>query len=296
MRILLYLSFLGDIALASEILFVPINSKVKQVTLEQYFLFKQLSKFQAIAYCAPYITPKFQCASYCSDYKNVSLVKTFQTDLNTDIAGYLARDDNDKRLLLVFRGSYSVVDVIDDLRLASQPYAVFGCSNCAIHDGFYAGFLAVKDLINDILLESIHQFPHYDVWVLGHSLGAAVAGLYAVDLKSEAGIQIKVVTFGGPRIGNQAFAKFMNDLFLNDYLRITHLHDQVPRLPPSLLGYSHQSSEYYQSTWKWNREDMIICNESEDKCKPEYPGLISDMLTAHLYYFMSFGHCLLPIQ
>jgi len=152
-------------------------------------------------------------------------------------------------------------------------------------------------MINDLLLKSIQQFPHYEVWVLGHSLGGAVAVLYAIDLKIEKGIHVKVVTYGGPRMGNQAFAEFTNDILAANYFRITHLHDPVPFLPLTSLGYMHLSSEYYQSTWSWNRQDMILCNATDNTpCNPTYPGLINEMVAAHLYYFRTLGECLLPFQ
>ena len=58
---------------------------------------------------------------------------------------------------------------------------------------------AVKNLVA--------QFPNYKIWVTGHSLGAAISVLCAVELAQE-GFSVNVINFGCPRVGNQDFSNF----------------------------------------------------------------------------------------
>ena len=47
--------------------------------------------------------------------------------------------------------------------------------------------------------------------VTGHSLGGAMATLFAMDLVVNEGVSdVSLVTFGSPRVGNAAFSDFVN--------------------------------------------------------------------------------------
>eukprot|EP00898_Chlorokybus_atmophyticus_P005814 jgi/Chlat1/6233/Chrsp44S05763 len=80
--------------------------------------------------------------------------------------------------------------------------------------------------------------------VVGHSLGGAFAAFCALDLKLNFGYEnVKMVTFGQPRIGNRKFSEFFNSQIPNA-MRMTHQSDPVPHLPPLLgKGYRHFPTE-----------------------------------------------------
>lgn len=87
------------------------------------------------------------------------------------------------------------------------------------------------------------------ITITGHSLGAALAQLVADELASEieAAPPIAVVSFGGPRVGNRAFAERLEGKCVK-VLRIVNAHDVVPRVPGVLPrvweeGYSHVGVE-----------------------------------------------------
>ena len=63
----------------------------------------------------------------------------------------------------------------------------------------------------------------------------------------------KYVGFGQPRVGNQAFADYV-DANVSDKTRITNKKDPVPILPGRLLGFHHASGEVhiYSNTDAWN--------------------------------------------
>ncbi len=77
----------------------------------------------------------------------------------------------------------------------------------------------------------------------GHSLGGAVATLAAAYLRA-AGNAVDLYTYGSPRVGNDAFANFVSAQAGLE-IRVTHLDDPVPRLPPLLFSYRHTSPEYW---------------------------------------------------
>jgi len=58
------------------------------------------------------------------------------------------------------------------------------------------------------------KYPNASLGVTGHSLGAGLATLAAVDILLVAGKQIDYLyNFGSPRVGNEAFATYYDSLF-----------------------------------------------------------------------------------
>eukprot|EP00253_Pinus_taeda_P011049 PITA_11049 len=97
--------------------------------------------------------------------------------------------------------------------------------------------------------------------VTGHSLGGALAVLFPAILfiqKEEALLEkmVGVYTFGQPRVGDEAFAKFMNKNIneaVPTYFRIAYCNDLVPRLPfdDPIFEYKHFGvCLYYNSCYK----------------------------------------------
>lgn len=69
------------------------------------------------------------------------------------------------------------------------------------------------------------------ITVTGHSLGAALEILAADELSSIEGIPpIAVISFGGPRVGNYAFADRVTDRKVK-VLRVVNTGDVITRVP-----------------------------------------------------------------
>ncbi|ELU43435.1 lipase domain-containing protein [Rhizoctonia solani AG-1 IA] len=96
------------------------------------------------------------------------------------------------------------------------------------------------------------------VVTVGHSLGGALAlldGLY-LRLNLPSNIEIITRTIGQPRVGNDAFAKFVDQKVLDsvpNLVRITNKGDLVPGLPPLILGFKHNIGEkHINRKGEWN--------------------------------------------
>ena len=78
--------------------------------------------------------------------------------------------------------------------------------------------------------------------IIGHSLGAALATLMAVDVRSNRNFKksISLRTFGSPCVGNPAFVKHFNQT-IYDSKRYAIYMDPVPLLLSEIqaLGYAH---------------------------------------------------------
>ena len=90
--------------------------------------------------------------------------------------------------------------------------------------------------------------PDYELWVTGHSLGAAMACIAAATVSSYKYVpaeKIKLVTYGEPRVGNSDYVTAVDTLVPYAF-RVTHAHDLVAHLPPKgMLGYYHHKTEVW---------------------------------------------------
>ncbi|KAI5306570.1 proteasome component M29 [Ascosphaera pollenicola] len=234
---------------------------------------EELSRIADIAYCvpAPGIHKPFQCTGRCREFQGFELIKTWNTGpMLSDSTGYLALSHlpRQKRIILAFRGTYSLANVVADLSVAPQVYTPsieggdgeeFRCENCTVHGGFLRSWLHGRDAVIKDLERAIHNFPSYQFIVVGHSLGGAVATLAGLEFLLR-GWNPHVVTFGQPRVGNLRFSEFVDESFRlgmhgqydeaaslksPSFHRVTHINDPIPLLPLSEWGYVPHSGEVY---------------------------------------------------
>ncbi|KAL1619113.1 hypothetical protein SLS56_010247 [Neofusicoccum ribis] len=105
-----------------------------------------------------------------------------------------------------------------------------------------------------------------------HSLGAAIASIAASSFTS-LGFQPTVYTFGEPRNGNAAFSDYINgQISPENYFRVTHANDGVPQIPPTLLGFEHHGTEYWQSSNTTNTPETVL------QCEGNEPPVSSTIL------------------
>jgi pimeloyl-ACP methyl ester carboxylesterase len=124
--------------------------------------------------------------------------------------------------------------------------------------------------------KALALYPDYQVTLVGHSLGGAVAALASLEFKAR-GWEPQVTTFGEPRIGNQALVSFIDSQFnltaqdssRDTYRRVTHVNDPVPLLPLEEWGYRMHAGEIFisKSSLPPSRSDLQHCTGDEDsKC------------------------------
>lgn len=166
-------------------------------------------------------------------------------------------------IVVAFRGTASTMNIMTDLKAWSMPYPphprlsssdTFGgpgkdtivskmfSAAVRVHTGFYKawsgeGFNArVVDAVVAAArkMESSSPGPPIRIFVTGHSLGGALACLGAMELKSALpDSKLCVYTFGAPRVGNQAFGVYANQL-VPDYWHIVRTDDPVARIPKGI--------------------------------------------------------------
>ncbi|KAK4188230.1 Alpha/Beta hydrolase protein [Podospora australis] len=212
------------------------------------------------------------------------------TGLLTDSRGFVGIDHVDKVIVLSFRGSVSVRNWIADLILIQVPCTL--TPFCLVHAGFLASYNEIAKPALAALASARAANPTYRVVTTGYSLGAAVATLAAANLrKSSPSDSIDLITFGSPRVGNGAFAKFVTGQKGEEY-RLTHKDDPVPRLPPIIFNYRHTSPEYWfdpGSDKEVSLDEVQVClGHANISCNAATEGLNMD---THGWYFQGLAGC-----
>lgn len=194
-----------------------------------------------------------------------------------------------KRIILAFRGTYSITNTIIDLSAYPQSYIPYEgepenpglkCSNCTVHAGFMNSWLNTRTTVLPHVSAALENYPDYEVTLVGHSLGGAVAALAGLEMRAK-GWDPLVTTFGEPMIGNEAFVQFFDEQFGfgnavgippmkgRRLRRVTHIHDPVPLLPLHEWGYRPHAGEIFisKSELPPKIDDVHVCaGDSDPRC------------------------------
>jgi hypothetical protein len=112
----------------------------------------------------------------------------------------------------------------------------FGQDSVLIHSGFKKEFELSK-ANRDKVIQSLN-IGDLPITVTGHSMGAALAQIAALDFATNEKKSVKVITFGGPRVFGNAGAKLYNKIIGERTLRVKNSGDIVTRIPPKGM-YAH---------------------------------------------------------
>ena len=134
--------------------------------------------------------------------------------------------ENDYNVVVVFRGSDSWKDWAGNVQIDFDE----GPFGAKVHGGFQDALLPVANALTQYVNKGISEGKR--LWITGHSLGGALASLYAAELVS-LGIDVYgVYTYGSPKPGDTVFARTLAKRITGPYFRVENENDLVPDLPP----------------------------------------------------------------
>jgi len=205
-------------------------------------------QYASVAYCNNMSIISWNLTSNCSAIQNDFVPVSVVYAEPTDALGYVGRSDSQKIIVVAFKGTNPehLRDWIDDLLGALNYNFTCNLSGGASYqgeEGFYLYYMSLKNLgfLNDVL-SLIQQYPNYQVFVVGHSLGGAAAAIQAADLINSVGVStlnnLQLYTFGEPRVGDITFTELMETGYTisSQLNRVIHAADIVPHLPPCCPG------------------------------------------------------------
>lgn len=162
-----------------------------------------------------------------------------------------------------------------------RKYFTSKCTNCTVHLGFWKNYEMIRHRILTNVMSAKEKYPNYQVNLVGHSLGGAVAALAALELES-LGYSPLVTTFGEPRLGNYGLRNYIDASFnlrsensnsqtdfpsnKSRYRRVTHINDPFPLLPTNDLNYRPHAGEIFISKRKAppTVENLRLCFGDDD--------------------------------
>jgi len=169
----------------------------------------------------------------------------FINDASTDIQCAILKSNNKKKLYIVFRGTDSIIDCLHDSMCCQTFLALDDESiNVGIHCGFYKQFEYIYEKIIDIICDFIND--DYDIYLTGHSLAHSLSVILSYYLSDLTEKKIRIITFGGPKIGNYDWNKIYEEKKNLLLFRFTNESDIVPALP--FLNYYHVGLNIHLTT------------------------------------------------
>ncbi|GME67854.1 unnamed protein product [[Candida] boidinii] len=231
-----------------------------------------VANYQSIAYClmlggSVFNGPLNNSVSCKIDFCTSS-TGSIQSSFKGLVSGIVLVDDAKKEIRVVFKGSTELFEWMTNFTFSPVQYNPYvcgsygktnTCKNCQVHVGFKAASdFFMKSTFNDVI-SLLNAHPDYTLYSEGHSLGGAVAILVGNEMKVF-GYNPIVVTYGQPKVGNQAMCFWMDKLYdvdstnkvvrnsdyklrPGDYIRVIHTADIVPLVPPTIFGYAHGGIE-----------------------------------------------------
>jgi hypothetical protein len=175
-------------------------------------------------------------------------------------------------LVLAFRGTRSLANFVTDVRArrvaftaapggppasviltrgsaAASPYQGGSATGeLEAHEGFLAALDAIYGEAREALAD-VRGTKGGRIWLTGHSLGGALAKLFALRAALERRRPDGVYTFGEPRVGNAALRDCYDALLKGRTFRVVDGEDLVTRLPWLLGAYRHCGTEVFYPSY-----------------------------------------------
>ena len=183
---------------------------------------------------------------------------------------------NNTITVLSFRGTEVTEksDVLADLKSGKNIEACGG----KVHVGF-------KGEINKLwpsITAALTANPG-NVYVTGHSLGAAMATIAASRMQDRV---TALVTFGSPRVGNK---EFVDSVFVEHY-RVQNNCDDVTKVPFMLMGFTHHGTHKYMNfngefrdLTPWQQVKDMVRSRLKARAKGQkYIGVFDHMMANYI--------------
>lgn len=239
----------------------PVDQQnITVLTSSQINTFAPYTWYTSAAYCALDKIISWDCGANCDANPNFKPVAS-----GGDGAGvqywYVGYDPTLDTVIVSHQGSVieHVVPVITDIQFSLVPlddslFPGIG-DDILVHRGFRnEQAVTAKDVL-DAVTRAMSEYGCTSVTMVGHSLGGAIALIDSIYLPLwlPSGTSFQTVTYGLPRVGNPAFANYVDS-----HTRLTHVnnqHDPVPVVPFMSMDYAHPSGEIHIE----GNNDWAVC-------------------------------------
>ena len=147
---------------------------------------------------------------------------------------------DNSRMIIVCRGTQATS--WNDIKADLKAYKTKFRGICWVHDGFKDEVEKNLDWAVDVATKN--GMNTKTVSVCGHSLGGAMAHLFALYFAQELSQTVKLYTYGSPRVGGWSFNKKFKTTTIEAH-RFRNNNDIVPTVPFAIMGYKHVGELHY---------------------------------------------------
>jgi len=222
--------------------------------------FTPYSYYAAAGYCAAAATVTWSCGADCQ--ANPAFIPTASGG-NGDAVQYwfVGYDPTLSTVIVSHQGTDAseILPLLEDAEFFLEPLSTTlfpgVSSSIEVHSGFAGAQASTAAAVLAAVQSTMTTHSAMHVTLVGHSLGAAITLLDSIylPLHLPAGTTFKTVGYGTPRVGNQAFANYVDAQLGTTLTRINNKEDFVPILPGMFLGYHHPSGEVHiQDSGVWD--------------------------------------------
>jgi len=170
---------------------------------------------------------------------------------NKGAQGHAACNEDD--LIISCRGTQptQLSDLLADLDTIPKRHG-----NGFVHEGFRREARKILPLILEYLKNNLCN----NIWLTGHSLGAAMALYITQELEYEGYSPKMLFTYGCPRLGSHDYVEGIK----TGHHRFVNCNDVVTTVPPPALGFRHHGNLHYINFYG-NIRDLSSWQRFKDK-------------------------------
>ncbi|KAG9313250.1 Alpha/Beta hydrolase protein [Chiua virens] len=226
------------------------KQSITALTASQIDSLTQYAYFASAAYCNPSTILSWTCGVDCANNSDFEPVASggdgvdvqywyvgYKRSLNAVIVAH--QGTTPSKILPLLTDADAILGGLDPSLFPGLP------SDIAVHQGFRDDqSMTASDILSSVQT-ALSKYGTSSVTLVGHSLGAALSILDSVylPLHLPSGTTFQAILFGLPRVGNQAFADYVDG-----NLNLTHvnnLKDPIPIMPGMFMGFVHPAGEVH---------------------------------------------------
>lgn len=240
------------------------------------------------SYCQPGLQT-WRCGPVCDSVPALSNVTVVNDSITGGLA-YVGYDEAAETIVISFRGTVATnfLNWWSDLS-SVQLVETELCQprGCMVGKGFLQAYEGLREGVVNSVKSLRHAVPGAQITVTGHSLGAALATLCAMDLHSIDIAASKVFNYGCPRLGNSVMYEFYKTTVAGTKWRVTHARDPVIHLPTQTpwarnTSFWHTANEVFFKNE--NGLDHVVCDGSGEDSRCSHSEVALPTPRDHLRY------------
>jgi hypothetical protein len=241
---------LATVAFAAPAPVLEARQSISTLTAAQVASYKPYTYYASTAYCAPARTLAWNCGANCNANPGFTTIASGGDGASTQY-WFVGYDASLKTIIVSYQGTDAskILPVITNINFDLQPLrpALFPGVGSApkTHDGFGDAHARSAAAVLAAVRTGITRFGATMVTLTGHSLGGALAVVATAQMAANlpSNISLRTITYGAPRVGNQAFVDYVNSRAVMN--RIVNQDDPVPILPGRFVGFDHTEGEIH---------------------------------------------------